>query len=101
MPLHSEIADELCISGVTVKSHLGRIFGKPDLRDRAAAIVTPTTTGSSPCVDRLGPDEDDRLARAPVRAPPAFECFPALVERKRLSDFHPQPAAIDERREFV
>ncbi len=36
---NNEIADELCISGVTVKSHIGRIFGKLDLRDRAAAIV--------------------------------------------------------------
>jgi DNA-binding NarL/FixJ family response regulator len=36
---NSEIADELCISGVTVKSHVGRIFGKLGLRDRAAAIV--------------------------------------------------------------
>ncbi|WP_369807537.1 response regulator [Mycobacterium sp. 4858] len=36
---NAEIAAELCISGVTVKSHIGRIFGKLDLRDRAAAIV--------------------------------------------------------------
>ncbi len=36
---NKEIADELGISGVTVKSHIGRIFGKLDLRDRAAAIV--------------------------------------------------------------
>ncbi len=36
---NGEIADELCISGVTVKSHIGRIFGKLGLRDRAAAIV--------------------------------------------------------------
>ncbi|MGD1239898.1 response regulator transcription factor [Mycobacterium seoulense] len=36
---NAEIAGELCISGVTVKSHIGRIFGKLDLRDRAAAIV--------------------------------------------------------------
>ena len=36
---NSEIADELFISGVTVKSHIGRIFGKLNLRDRAAAIV--------------------------------------------------------------
>jgi DNA-binding NarL/FixJ family response regulator len=36
---NTEIADELYISGVTVKSHIGRIFGKLDLRDRAAAIV--------------------------------------------------------------
>lgn len=36
---NAEIADELCISGTTVKSHIGRIFVKLDLRDRAAAIV--------------------------------------------------------------
>ncbi|OHV04500.1 response regulator [Mycobacterium talmoniae] len=36
---NTEIADELCISEVTVKSHIGRIFVKLDLRDRAAAIV--------------------------------------------------------------
>ena len=36
---NAEIADELCISGVTVKSHIGRIFGKLNLRDRSAAIV--------------------------------------------------------------
>lgn len=36
---NSEIADELCISELTVKSHIGRIFVKLNLRDRAAAIV--------------------------------------------------------------
>jgi DNA-binding NarL/FixJ family response regulator len=36
---NAEIADQLCISEVTVKSHIGRIFLKLDLRDRAAAIV--------------------------------------------------------------
>ena len=36
---NAEIADELCISELTVKSHIGRIFVKLDLRDRAAAIV--------------------------------------------------------------
>jgi DNA-binding NarL/FixJ family response regulator len=36
---NAEIADELCISELTVKSHIGRIFLKLDLRDRAAAIV--------------------------------------------------------------
>ncbi|HEX4587585.1 MAG TPA: response regulator transcription factor [Mycobacterium sp.] len=36
---NAEIADALSISGVTVKSHIGRIFLKLDLRDRAAAIV--------------------------------------------------------------
>lgn len=36
---NAEIADQLCISEVTVKSHIGHIFLKLDLRDRAAAIV--------------------------------------------------------------
>ena len=36
---NGEIAEELVISEVTVKSHIGRIFTKLDLRDRAAAIV--------------------------------------------------------------
>jgi DNA-binding NarL/FixJ family response regulator len=34
-----EIAQDLSISEVTVKSHVGHIFTKLDLRDRAAAIV--------------------------------------------------------------
>lgn len=37
--VNAEIATELGISEVTVKSHVGHIFGKLDLRDRAAAIV--------------------------------------------------------------
>ena len=36
---NAEIADELYISEVTVKSHIGHIFVKLNLRDRAAAIV--------------------------------------------------------------
>jgi DNA-binding NarL/FixJ family response regulator len=36
---NQEIAAELVISELTVKSHIGRIFTKLDLRDRAAAIV--------------------------------------------------------------
>lgn len=36
---NSEIADELVISELTVKTHIGRIFTKLGLRDRAAAIV--------------------------------------------------------------
>jgi DNA-binding NarL/FixJ family response regulator len=36
---NNEIAAELVISEVTVKSHIGRIFTKLDLRDRAAAII--------------------------------------------------------------
>ncbi|WUI93491.1 response regulator transcription factor [Nocardia puris] len=37
--VNAEIARELGISEVTVKSHVGHIFGKLDLRDRSAAIV--------------------------------------------------------------
>jgi DNA-binding NarL/FixJ family response regulator len=36
---NAELADELYISGLTVKTHIGRIFTKLGLRDRAAAIV--------------------------------------------------------------
>jgi len=42
---NGEIAEELVISEVTVKSHIGRIFTKLDLRDRAAAIVYAFDTG--------------------------------------------------------
>ena len=36
---NGEIADELGISALTVKTHIGRIFTKLGLRDRASAIV--------------------------------------------------------------
>jgi DNA-binding NarL/FixJ family response regulator len=36
---NTEIADELFISSLTVKTHIGRIFTKLGVRDRAAAIV--------------------------------------------------------------
>lgn len=42
---NAEIADELSISGLTVKSHIGHIFVKLDLRDRAAAIIHAYDTG--------------------------------------------------------
>ncbi|MGV0743891.1 response regulator transcription factor [Mycolicibacterium sp. XJ870] len=42
---NAEIAEELSISGLTVKSHIGHIFVKLDLRDRAAAIIHAYETG--------------------------------------------------------
>jgi len=36
---NSEISEQLCISEGTVKSHIGHIFTKLELRDRATAIV--------------------------------------------------------------
>lgn len=36
---NAEVADALFVSEATVKSHIGHIFTKLDLRDRAAAIV--------------------------------------------------------------
>jgi len=42
---NGEIATTLHISELTVKSHVGRIFTKLDLRDRAAAVVCAFETG--------------------------------------------------------
>jgi len=42
---NGEIADALHISQLTVKSHVGRIFTKLGLRDRAAAVVCAYETG--------------------------------------------------------
>ena len=42
---NSEIAEALHISEVTVKTHIGHIFDKLGLRDRAAAIVYAFDTG--------------------------------------------------------
>jgi DNA-binding NarL/FixJ family response regulator len=42
---NGEIADALHISELTVKSHIGRIFTKLNLRDRAAAVVCAFETG--------------------------------------------------------
>ena len=58
---NTEIADELFVSELTVKSHIGHIFTKLDLRDRAAAIVYaynhrlchPTAVIADALLDRL------------------------------------------------
>ncbi len=42
---NAEVAAALFISEATVKTHLGNILAKLDLRDRAAAIVFAHTHG--------------------------------------------------------
>ena len=44
---NAEIAAALIVSEATVKTHVGAVFSKLGARDRAAAIVFVTTTGSS------------------------------------------------------
>jgi len=40
-----EIADRLTLGESTVKTHIGRVFDKLDLRDRAQAVVIAYETG--------------------------------------------------------
>lgn len=42
---NTEIADELVLAEQTVKTHVSRIFGKLDVRDRAQAVVLAYETG--------------------------------------------------------
>ena len=42
---NAEIADRLALGESTVKTHIGRIFDKLDLRDRAQAVVVAYETG--------------------------------------------------------
>ena len=42
---NTEIAEDLVLAEQTVKTHVSRIFGKLDLRDRAQAVVFAYETG--------------------------------------------------------
>nr|WP_206440778.1 response regulator transcription factor [Streptomyces scabichelini] len=42
---NAELADRLCLSPTTVKTHIGRILSKLDLRDRVQAVVLAYETG--------------------------------------------------------
>ncbi len=45
MSANTELAAELTLSEVTVKSHVARILAKLSLRDRAQAVVLAYETG--------------------------------------------------------
>jgi DNA-binding NarL/FixJ family response regulator len=53
---NAELADRLCLSPTTVKTHIGRILSKLDLRDRVQAVVLAYETGLITPGGPTGPD---------------------------------------------
>jgi DNA-binding NarL/FixJ family response regulator len=52
---NTQIADLLALGESTVKTHIGRVFDKLDLRDRAQAVVVAYETGLVTPGDSSGP----------------------------------------------
>jgi DNA-binding NarL/FixJ family response regulator len=42
---NAEIAEQLFVSGATIKTHVGRVFDKLGLRDRVQAVVLAYESG--------------------------------------------------------
>lgn len=84
---NAEIAALLLISEVTVKTHVGRIFAKLGLRDRAAAIVYAFDHG----VVTPGQGQDVLVHRGEPE-PPAPAPFPAPAAPRRAVAVVTEPA---------